>query len=38
MAVILSLVDLDVTARYNCDVRCVRCLYYVHPRPDKLRL
>ena len=38
MAVILSLVDLDVTARYNCDVRCVRCLSPMNPRSDKPHL
>ena len=35
MAVILSLVGIDLTTGYNCEVHCVHCLYHVHPRSDK---
>ena len=37
MTVILCLVELDVTARYNCNVHCIHCLSHVHLRADKPR-
>ena len=37
MAVILCLVDLDATARCDCEVRCVHCLSHVHPRSNRPR-